>query len=113
MTSTRTFVGSSRVHASIHYEGLVREFNDWARPGLNEEQGPLLARRTTKTQNLRRNTTYANERQEGHGQLHRSSAFEIAWHLHGEVLLWLVVPREERRELGVEGAHVEEVPENF
>lgn len=88
MTSTRTFVGSSRVHASIHYEGLVREFNDWARPG-------------------------ANERQEGHGQLHRSSAFEIAWHLHGEVLLWLVVPREERRELGVEGAHVEEVPENF
>jgi hypothetical protein len=43
--------------------------------------------------------------------LHRFIAFEVRGHGDGEVLLWLVVLRGRRRELGVEGARIEDRPE--
>ena len=46
--------------------------------------------------------------------MHLISGLEIAWHLHGEVLLRLVKRRrEDTWELGVEASNIEDVPENF
>ena len=55
-------------------------------------------------QNLNRTATYPDERQVGHGELCLVISLEKAWHLHAEVLLWYILRRWERRELGVVGA---------
>ena len=84
---------------------------DSARP---EGRKKTLAHKKKAKLKKKTTATYTNERQEGYGKLHLISGLEIAWHLHGEVLLWLVIRRrEDTWELGVERSHIEDVAENF